>query len=268
MENSYSPLRVDLMALSPYTSSMAKKWGKRRGYHKRSPFKLKLKKQTVYTVGAIWLWLFAITITLSFFGGGTLLSRLREELTYHVGWVMYGLPPFFVTLSFLFFKIKSEIGRPNVPFGLGIVLFALLGLTQAGIVGTGLWNMVVGYTSAEVAVLTYLAILVIGFMVLLNASLDRIVNFIIMGGQTIFEAVANFFGGLVAKDEKPLFGQEKLPLKIKGQDGEKIMIKAPVPLTSPSVKTPTTAAPLEAKKSELKINNPMANNANDMAMWE
>jgi hypothetical protein len=145
---------------------MARKWGKRRHYHKRSPFHLKLKKQTVYTVGAIWLWLIAAIITLSFFGDGALLTRLREELTFHVGWVMYGLPPVLVTLSFLFFKIKSDIGKPNIPFGLGIVLFSLMGLTQAGILGDSIWNMVVGYVTTEGAVLFYLALLVIGLMIL------------------------------------------------------------------------------------------------------
>ncbi|MCX6791626.1 MAG: DNA translocase FtsK, partial [Candidatus Gottesmanbacteria bacterium] len=243
---------------------MVRKWGRRRHYHKRSPFKLKLKKQTVYTVGAIWLWLFAAIITLSFFGEGPLFTRLREELTIHVGWVMYGLPPFLVALSFLFFKIKSDIGKPNVPFGLGILLLSLLGLTQAGILGDSIWNMVSGYLSTEGAVLFYLALLVIGFMVLFNASLDRIVNFIIVGGQTIVDAMGNFFGKVFAKKEPPIFGQEKLPLRIKGQYDEKPLIKSPMVL--PPV--PAKSAAPDAKKSDLTINNPMTTQAQDMSMWE
>ncbi len=241
---------------------MARKWGKRRHYHKRSPFQLKLKKQTVYTVGAIWLWLFASIITLSFFIDGALFTQLRDELTYHVGWVMYGLPPFLVTLSFLFFKIKSDIGKPNIPFGLGVVLLSLLGLTQAGFVGTSIWNMVVGYFATEGSVIIYLAILVIGLMVLFNASLDKIVNFIIVGGQTIFDAVAGFFGNIVAKKEKPLFGQEKLPIRIKGQDEP--LMKSPI--TPPPV--PAKSAAASSVKPDLKINNPMTSQAADMSMWE
>ncbi len=243
---------------------MARKWGKRRHYHKRSPFHLKLKKQTVYTVGAIWLWLAAAIITLSYFGEGVLFSRLREELTLHVGWIMYGLPPFLVSLSFLFFKIKSDIGRPNVPFGLGVLLLSLTGLTQAGIVGDSIWNMVVSYVSIEGAVLVYLAIFVIGLMVLFNASLDKIVNFIIIGGQTIIEAIGNFFGNLVAKKEKPLFGQEKLPIRIKGLDDGKTLIKSPMAI--PPV--PAKSAASEVKNSDIKITNPMTAQAADMSMWE
>jgi S-DNA-T family DNA segregation ATPase FtsK/SpoIIIE len=241
---------------------MARRWGRKRHYRKRSPFKLKLKKQTVYTVGAIWLWLFAATITLSFFGEGALLTTLRDELTLHVGWVMYGLPPFFVALSFLFFKIKSDIGRPNVPFGLGILLLSLAGLTQSGIAGNSLWNMVSGYVSTEVAVLVFLAMLIVGLMILFNASLDKIVNFIIIGGQTIIDAIANFFGRLVAKKEKPLFGQEKLPLRIKGQDE---LIKSPIIPPPVPAKAEVAAG---AKKSDMTINNPMTTNAADMSMWE
>ena len=238
---------------------MAKKWGKRRHYRKRSPFHLKLKKQTVYTVGAIWLWLFAAFITLSFFGEGTVFTRLREELTLHVGWVMYGLPPFLVALSFLFFKIKSDIGRPNVPFGLGVLLLSLTGLTQAGTVGDSLWNLVVGYLSTEGAVLFYLAIFVIGLMILLNASLDKIVNFIIVGGQAIIEWAGTLFSKVFAKKEKPLFGQEKLPLRMKGLDDK------------PIVKAPMVPPPIPAKAgttSDLKMGMAMANQPTDMATYE
>ena len=245
---------------------MARKWGKRRHYHKRNPFHLKLKKQTVYTVGAIWLWLFAGTVTLAFFGEGTVLANLREQLTYHIGWIMYGLPPFLVTLSFLFFKIKSDIGRPNIPFGLGIVLISLLGITQAGVLGNSLWNVIASYVSAEGALLAYLAILIIGLMILFNASLDRIVNFILIGGQVIFEAVANFFGNMGRKSDKPLFGQEKLPLKINGQRDEKPLIKSP--MIPPPIPAKGATVAVSGVKADLKINSTMSNQPNDMAMWE
>jgi S-DNA-T family DNA segregation ATPase FtsK/SpoIIIE len=239
---------------------MPKKWGRKtRHYRKRSPFHLKLKKQTVYTVGAIWLWLFAATITLAFFGEGSMLLNLRDQLTYHVGWVMYGLPPFLVTLSFLFFKIKSDFGSPNVPFGLGVILFSLLGLTQAGTVGVLLWNVISGYISTEGAVLVYLAVLIIGFMILFNASLDKIMNYIFSGAAVIVEAIGNFFGKVTAQKEKPLFGQEKLL-------DDKPLFKSP--MTPPPVPAKTGAVPADTKKPELKIGSTMANQPNDMAMWE
>ncbi len=237
---------------------------KRRHYHRRhkNPLKVKLKKQTVYAVGAIWLWLFAATITLSFFGEGALLLRLREELMSNVGWAMYVLPPFLVSLSLLFFKIKSGIGKPNVPFGFAILLGALMGLTQAGAIGELFWNTVSRYLSAEGAVLVFLSLLVIGFIVFLNASLDRVINALVFVMQRLMEWVGDMGAKLFAKREQPLFSQPKLPLQIKGQE-EKLVIKAPVTLPPVSMKT---AAP-STNKSALKI-NPMRSLPSDMALWE
>ncbi len=249
-----------------------KSFAKRRHYKKRSPFTLKLKKQTVYTVGAIWLWLISGTITLSFFVEGMLLSKLKEELMYDFGWVMYSLPVLTFFLSFLLFKIKSAIGSPNVSLGLVILIFSLLSLTQAGIVGENLWNFVSGYLSAEGAVLLFLAVFVMSLMIVFNASLDKIVNAIIAGAANIGESVGDFLGSLLQKKD-PLLAHGQTQLKIKGQDAEKQMIKAPAVMPSQiapsSSKVPTPQAAAAPAKSEFKINNPMAAGpAPDMTMWE
>ncbi len=241
--------------------------GSKRKYKKRSPFQVKLKQQTVYTVGAIWLWLFAAIITVSFFGEGALLSRLREELILHVGWVMYGLPPFLVTLSFLFFKVKSNIGKPHVPLGIGVILLSLLGLTRAGIAGDALWNIIASKISTEGAVMFYLAVLIIGAIILLNTSLDSMVNFILMGGSALGNMIGSNLNGLFAKKDEP-FIPGKVQMKIKGMDDEKpAMIKAPMmPPPVPS-KTPVPAV-ASVNKSEMKIKNMTLAAPPDMAMWE
>lgn len=234
---------------------------------------MKLKKQTVYTVGAIWLWLFAIIITLSFFGDGALLTRLREELVYHVGWVMFGLPPFLVTLSLLFFKIKSDIGKPFVPMGLGILLLGFMGLTQAGTYGESLWTAVASGISAEGAVFVYLGVIVLGFIILFNTSLDKFVNFLVLGGTAIAEWVGGLVAGIMEKKEKPLFPDQKAgTMKIKGGIEEKQLGKAPIAIQAPAA-APTTqikgpVRPAEGVKSELKVNNPMVSAPQDMSMWE
>ncbi len=241
---------------------------KRRHYHRRhkNPLKIKLKQQTIYAVGAIWLWLFAATIILSFFGEGALLWRLREELMGNVGWAMYVLPPFLVSLSLLLFKIKSGIGKPNVPLGFAILLGALMGLTQAGRIGELFWNTVSRYLSTEGAVLVFLALLVIGFIVFLNASLDRVINALILIMQRVMEWVGDIGAKIFAKRDQPvsgpIFPQQKLSLRIKGQE-EKLLIKAPVVPPPISMKT---AAPM-VNKLELKINSATSLSA-DMALWE
>lgn len=234
---------------------------------------MKLKKQTVYTVGAIWLWLFAIIITVSFFGDGSLLTRLREELVYHVGWVMFGLPPFLVTLSLLFFKIKSDIGKPFVPMGLGILLLGFMGLTQAGTYGEFLWTSIAGAISAEGAVFVYLGVIVLGFIILFNTSLDKFVNFLVLGGTAIAEWVGGMVSGMLAKKEAPLFPDQKSgTMKIKGGVEEKQLGKSPIaiqaPATAPTTQIKGPVRPAEGVKSELKVNNPMVSAPQDMSMWE
>lgn len=246
---------------------MAKRWAKKRHYRKRKARPpIKLKKQTVYTVGAIWMWLIAGTITVSFFGEGEVLTTLREELTYHIGWGIYAIPPFLVSLSFLFFKVKVPIAQPNVPLGLALMLGSLMTITHAGILGETIWNGIAGATSAEVAVLLVLAALVIGMIVLFNASLDKFVTILLGLVQKGIDAVGGAGERLSGRQEAPLFPPEKAQLKIKGNaDDEKPMIKAPVPGATTHTKTATPVA--VSSKEELKINNPMAQ-PQDMAMWE
>lgn len=236
------------------------RWKAKRKYHKRSPFKFKLKKQTVYTVGAVWIWLFAAAIALSFVGEGTLLTMLREELVLNLGWAMYLLPLFLLSVSLLFFKIKSDIGRPNTPLGFGLVFLALVGLTQTGAVGERLWGSVASAISAEGAVLVFLGALVIGVIVLFNTSLDRFINFVLVGIQGIAVIFANLGKSLFAKREKSLFGMEK-PLKIRGS--EEPLVKAPI--TPPPVPGKSGQGVAMAK-SEMKM--PSTTNTQEMKLWE
>lgn len=240
---------------------------KKRVYRKRKTLGgLKLKKQTVYTVGAIWLWLFAGAITLSFFGEGPVLTKLREELTYHIGWVMFGLPPFLVALSFLFFKVKSDIAKPNISFGLVLLLFSLGALTQAGIYGEAMWNLAANTLSTEGAVLVFITSFVISAIILFNTSLDRFMNFLLFGVQKLFDRVGKWMDSVISGENKPLFGEEKVQLKIKGGDEEKVQVKAPI-IPPP---LPVKAADGSAKAIELgnKIPRLATPVAGDMAMWD
>ncbi len=235
--------------------------GGKRKYRHKGPFHIKLKKQTVYTVAAIWLWLFAGTITLSFFGEGALLTRLREELDSHVGWVMYGSPPFLVTLSFLFFKVKSDLGKPNIPLGIGLLLFSLMGLTQAGQIGEFFGNGAASAISVEGGLLIFLGLLVMSVIVLFNTSLDRFINFLLMGLQGIADAIRRASLRVQEKKEKQLLTQTALPLTIKGEEK---FGKAPV-IPPPMLQKGATTQ--KDQHAALKINLPTAQ-PGDYGVWE
>lgn len=161
------------------------KKGKRK-YRKRKTFGLtKLKKQTVYTIAAIWFWLFAGIIVLSFFGEGKVLYSLRSSLQQHFGWVMYPLPVLLITASTLFFKIKSDFGSQHIPLGFGVILFGLMAATQSGSLGGAVWIIVSDAIAPEGSMLLFLGVILIGIIVLLNASLDQFLNFLLDGLQTL-----------------------------------------------------------------------------------
>lgn len=234
----------------------------KRRYRRRSPFRFKLKKQTVYTVGAIWLWLFAATIALSFFGDGAVLIPLREALAQHIGWVMYILPLFLLSASTLFFKLKAELAQPNVPLGFAIVLISLLGLTQAGDVGISLWQLVEAAIAAEGAVLVFLGMIIVGLTIVFNTSLDRCMNFLLTGAQTLLALIASWGKTLVKKSKEPSFATDKARFAGKDEE-ERPLLKAP--MIPPPV--PAKAAALAHLKDELKISSSLAQ-PQDMKLWE
>ncbi len=238
------------------------KWKHKRKYRKRKFGKLKLKKQTVYTVAALWLWIFAAFTTLSFFGEGILLNRVREELMLQIGWTYYLLPPLLVSLSFLFFKVKSDLGKSNVPLGLSLATLSFVGLTQAGLVGETLWTTIASAISAEGAALLFLGVFVVGLIILFNTSLDRFVNFLLVGMQTLGDMVKDAIAKLASKRSKP-FPSGQLPLNIKGEETSGKLAKAPI--TLPPVPG-GGLAPRSNDKSVLKINLPVG--SADVGIWE
>ena len=227
----------------------------KRRYHRHSGMKIKLKKQTVYTVAAIWLWLFAGIISASFFLDGTVLSPLRVALMAHFGWIMFLLPIFLLSLSTLFFKIKSDIAKQNIPMGGAIILNGLTGLTQAGDVGLAFWNTVVTAISPEGSILLFLGVVLIGIIVFFNASLDTVMNFVLDGVQGIVDWISNVAKGSPNKRKELLFPQDKLPLKIREDTVD------PKPILKPPMSLPITTKP-----STIKINDPYT--GHDMKLWE
>jgi DNA segregation ATPase FtsK/SpoIIIE, S-DNA-T family len=248
---------------------------KKRSYKRRSKNNFKLKKETVYTVAAIWFWLIAGMITLSFFGDGPVLEKVRNELRANFGWGMFVLPPYLVSLSLLFFRLKATIAQPSVPLGLGILLVSLFALTQAGLVGEAIFGKVVTYIGPPGAMLTFITTFVIGLMILFNGSLDKIVGLFIdlLGRMT--SGVTGRASEWATPREKALGKVANQQLKIKGVD-EKFLPpqKTPPPMiTSPatnkSSSTPSNAAVSSHKEEEkLKINMPMANIPGEVAAWE
>ena len=90
------------------------------------------------------------------------------------------------------------------------MLFGLLSLTRAGDIGDTLWVLTSEAIAPEGATL-FSGVILIGIIVLFNASLDRFINFLLMGIQTILEWIASWERG--SKSEL-VIGPRKEALKI------------------------------------------------------
>lgn len=236
------------------------KFKSKRKYHKRTKFGIKLKKQTVFTVAAIWLWLFAIIIFLSFFGQGNMLSVLRLALSSHIGWVMYPLPILLISLSTLFFKVKSDLGSQNVPMGMSIILLGLLGLTQSGDLGFSLWTTTSEAIAPEGAILLFLGVLLIGLIIVFNTSLDHFMNFLLMGMQTLLEWLGSIGQKGMVRKELKIHSMDEQPIS------KQLVIKAPIVPPPVSIKS-TDAEKGKPHHGDLKITQPLAL-TQEMKLWE
>lgn len=243
------------------------KFKSKRKYRRHGGLKVKLKKQTVYTVAAIWLWLFAGIISVSFFLDGDMLSPLREALIAHIGWIMFPLPILLFSLSTLFFKSKSSLAQQNIPMGLAITLVGLTGLTHAGDIGQAFWDTVITAISPEGGILFFLGVVLIGIIVLLNRSLDSVVSFVLDGVQRILDWIGHFLSKTTTKRKELLFGQEKLPLRIRDDASlSKPMIKPSIPLSTGAGKLMDPKVYGMKSSMDLKINQPYS--GEEMKLWE
>lgn len=181
----------------------------------RRRFRIRLKQQTIYTIASVTLIAFAGVIFLSYFQEGIVLTRVREEIINFFGWGGFLFAFLIASLGLVLLRLKLPFTKPHVPVGLGISLFALLGLTQAGVVGEQIWTSLATVISAPGTVIILFAILAIGFTILFNTSLDQV----ILAFFDLFKITRDFFEKYVVatltieKSKKPFAENKQLQVK-------------------------------------------------------
>lgn len=178
--------------------------------YRKSAFKLKLKKQTIYTISSLGLLGTGIVVAVSFTQQGEFLTAIYNVLVSYFGWGILLLPILLISTSILFSGLKLKIAKLNVPAGLTLFWLSLLGLTRAGLIGDQLWISIENLITGAGALFMLLGVAVIGIVILFNTSLSD-----------AFEIVQNFIKGISSlfqkfQKRKPVFVQEKLPVKVKG----------------------------------------------------
>lgn len=163
----------------------------RRKHYRKHKFKLKLKKETIYTIFAFSLILLGILLVLSFTKSGSSFILLNDYLKRYFGLFSLLFPVLLVLLGFFFLRLKIFLSRPNVAVGFLLFFASSLGLFKSGVVGQNLYIILADTLSGLGAHLVYIAGILIGLFVFFDTSVDELFHIL----ENIANTVKRFVPG-------------------------------------------------------------------------
>ncbi len=182
----------------------------RKRFTKRG-FRLKLKKETVFSISQIFFFALAGLVLISFSRQGAILLKFNSFLMTYFSWSAVFLPFLFLAFAFLISKVKFPLGQPNVVVG-GLLFFvSVMALGRAGKIGIMSWEGVSALVTGIGAGIILIGTAFVGLIVLFNTSIDQVIK-IIVG---FFKSAGGYVhGGNTLKiGGSPL---SKGPLKVSG----------------------------------------------------
>lgn len=151
--------------------------GRRRGFRKQ-PFRLKLKKETLYSISSTVLIIIGGLIILSFAQQGNLLITFNLFLWRLFNWGSFLLPFLFISAGLMLTRLRWRLAKPNVFIGGFLLFFSAIGLSRAGLAGLQIWTGIAALISTLGAIIILLGSIFVGFVVLFETSLEEIVLFL------------------------------------------------------------------------------------------
>jgi S-DNA-T family DNA segregation ATPase FtsK/SpoIIIE len=186
--------------------------GFKRRHYRKQKFKIKLKKNTVYSIFAFLTILSGILFGLSFSRSGSSFASLNDYLISYFGKLDMFFPLFLVILGFFFLRLKNFLSKPNLIIGFSIFYVCLLGLTRQGTVGIYLNNFIADALTPLGAFFVYLVGVFVGLTVLFDKSVDEVISMISavfsVFGKIFPRRFINFF-----KKKPPALEDKQLVIK-------------------------------------------------------
>src|SRR3989344_132317 len=146
---------------------------RRRG-RRRSPFKLRLEKDTVYSLATMVLVGAGALVVVAFSREGPILDRLFVLLQQQLGWTMIFLPFWLIVAGLMLTKLKWKITQPAVFVGSSLVFGGMLGLSRAGNLGEALWENVAIWITDAGAVIIFLGLAGVGYIIATETGIDEV----------------------------------------------------------------------------------------------
>ena len=185
---------------------------RRKGLRKQ-PFKLKLKRETVYSISSTAILALAGLIILSFARQGNLLIALNIFLLRLFGWGTFLLPFLFLSAGLMLTRLNWRLAKPNVFIGALLLFFSLIGLARNGLLGLQLWAGMAALVTGFGATIILLGSCFVGFVVLFETSLEEILLFTTSLLKFLKQNL-NLLIKTKGKDQYAL--PQKSPVRIKG----------------------------------------------------
>lgn len=147
---------------------------RRRVYRQR--LKLKLRKNTVYTIFAFFLILLGSMSLLSFSKNGELLTSVNFLLEEQFGVFAMIFPFVLILFGLTFLRLRIFLAAPHVSIGFLVFFLSLIGLLKGGVLGLYLFQVLADLVSGVGATLVYLAGILVGIIVFFDTSIDETIE--------------------------------------------------------------------------------------------
>lgn len=146
----------------------------RRRFYRKRRFRLKLRKETIYTIFSLGLILAGALLLLSFSRSGPSFILIQNFLEKYFGVTSWFFPIVLILFGFLFSKLRIFLSRPNVAIGFFLVFVCLTALAKSGTVGVSLFSFLSEMLTGLGSKVVYIVGLFVGVIVLLDTSIDEI----------------------------------------------------------------------------------------------
>lgn len=239
----------------------------RRG-RKRSPFKIKLRAETVYSLGSLVFFAVACLLMISFSGQGESLQAINDAMRENFGWSSMLLPFLCISAGMVLTGAKFSFAKPQVLLGSFLFFVSIMTLGKSGTVGQALFYNFSDLIQPLGVNVTFFLLSLASFMILTDTSLKDIFAFV----SSTFE-IDHSEKTKKDKDKEDDLANDKSGFSIKGiginkkstdQAEETPAAEPSFTVNKISTKTP---AETEADKAAASSQEPLANEPGGK-VWE
>lgn len=225
-----------------------------RRHYRRRGIKIKLRKETIYTIFSFGFLALGALLFLSFSKSGETFITVNDLLTLQFGWTAILFPLNLIFLGLFFSRIRMFLAKPNVVFGFVLFYISLLSVTQQGVAGISLFSAFSEILTPIGSYIVFLVGVLIGLVVFFDTSIDEVFEAI----TVVYKTFQRLFPRrlLTARDISKMTLGPKKPLDIRGGQRD---------IAASGIKD---QASIPIKKEEVLLSDKLVSNPLSGQIWE